>query len=67
MSRGTIDRYQTTVRMKIVLDKIAVGKFRARVFPIRREHFDDFVGIDESPPAHPDNFLVVLGERFHQL
>ena len=64
---GTINRCQMAVRMKIVLDKIAVGKFGPRVFAIGRQHFDDFVGIDQSPPPHPDNFLVVLGQRFHQL
>ena len=32
---GTIDRDQTAFRVKIVLDKIAGGKFRPRVVPER--------------------------------
>ena len=64
---GTIDRNQTAVRVKIVLDKIAGGKFGPRVFRSGREHFDDFVRVDQPALAHADDLLVVLGQRFDRL
>ena len=32
-----------------------------------REHFDDFVRVDEPALAHADDFLVVFGQRFDRL
>ena len=64
---GTIDGNQTAFGVKIVLDKIAGGKFRPRVFRSGREHLDDFVRVDEPALAHADNFLVVFGQRFDGL
>ncbi len=60
---GTIDGDQTAFRVKIMLDKIAGGKFRPRVFRSGCEHFDDFVRIDEPALAHANDFLVVFGQR----
>jgi hypothetical protein len=37
------------------------------VFRSGREHFDDFVRVDESALAHADDFLVVFGQRFDGL
>ncbi len=64
---GTIDRDQTASRVKIMLDEIASGKFRPRVFGSRREHFDDFVRIDEPALPHADDLLVVFGQRLDGL
>ena len=50
-----------------MLDKIAGGKFRSRVFRSGREHLDDFVRVDEPALAHADDFLVVFGQRFDGL
>src|ERR1039458_6485482 len=47
-----------------MLDKIAGGKFRPRVFRSGREHLDDFVRVDKAALAHAKDFLVVFGQRF---
>ena len=50
-----------------MLDKIAGGKFRPRMFRSGREHFDNFVRIDEPTLAHANDFLVIFGQRLDGL
>ena len=64
---GTIDRNQSPLRAKIVLDKIPGRKFGSRNFASGGEHLDDLVRIDQPALAHADDFLVVLAERFERL